>query len=116
MTIPLHTAYMQKRIMPRTAHVATNVKNNPYTYYNFAMQPGKGTQEVFNVFQGKSVGFENPYLQGKGHFLDWNFQFFMAGQAEPVAVLKVIDNKVKKVIAFSKQLVSVMLATMIMYE
>ena len=40
----------------------------------------------------------------------------MTDQAEPLAVMKVIGNKVKKVFAVSKQLVSLMLATMIMPE
>jgi len=86
----------------KTAHVTNDVKKNPYTYWTFshdgaAVHHGGGMasagQVIFSVFKGKNMGFDQPYLQAKGHFRGWKFQFYLAGRAEPVAIMAMTDNK-----------------------
>lgn len=87
----------------RSAYVTNDVKKNPHTYYTFSKDGtnyryGTGGMEVvFSVFKGRTtMGFDTPptpYLQAKGHYKGWKFEFFLAGQAEPVAVMAMTDNK-----------------------
>lgn len=96
----------------KTVHVTSDVRKNPYTYYTFsrdgmAVMNGGGMgsvgQVVFSVYKGRNMGFDEPYMQARGHFKGWKFQFFFAGQTEPVAIMAMTDNKLNKFTGTTKQ-------------
>lgn len=95
----------------KTVHVTNDVRKNPHTYYTFskdgaAINNGGGYtpgQVVFSVYKGRNMGFDEPYLQAKGHYQAWKFQFFLTGRAEPVALMAMTDNKLNKFTGTTKQ-------------
>jgi hypothetical protein len=111
----LHINYSPSMSTLIRAHVAPVIKGKNHRklvpYYTFEMASKRGmrqqqmqgnlgavnrAEEVFNVYKGKCESKKKcgtPHIVAKGHFLGFNFQFFQAGAAEPIAFMTMIDSE-----------------------